>query len=118
MRQCTAIKANGERCTLPANGQQSLCWTHDPANAERRRQAASRGGKAKAAREVRDLKAEIRNVIADVKTGELDRNDASVMIQAYRALLEYIKVERNVYIEEDLATRLEELKSGEHPHAS
>jgi hypothetical protein len=89
-----------------------LCWTHDPANAERRRQAASRGGKAKAAREVRDLKAEIRDVIAGVKNGSLDRNNAAVMIQAYRALLEYIKVERNVYIQEDLAREVEELKSG------
>jgi hypothetical protein len=118
MRQCTAITANGRRCTLPANGQQGLCWTHNPANAERRRRNASSGGKAKAAREVRDLKAEIRDVIAEVKDGSLDRNSAAVMIQAYRALLEYIKVERNVYIEDDLAARLEELKSGEHPHAS
>jgi hypothetical protein len=117
MRQCTAITANGRRCTLPANGQQGLCWAHDPANAERRRRNASSGGKAKAAREVRDLKAEIRDVIAEVKDGSLDRNNAAVMIQAYRALLEYIKVERHVYIEEDLAARLEELRN-ERPNAS
>jgi hypothetical protein len=119
MRQCTAITAKGERCTLPANGQQEgLCWTHDPANASRRRHTASRGGKAKAAKEVRDLKAEIRDVITNVKAGDLDRNDAAVMIQAYRALLEYIKLERSVVLEDDLAARIEELQRGQRPHAS
>ena len=110
MRQCTAITANGRRCTLPANGQQGLCWTHDPANAERRRRNASSGGKAKAAREVRDLKAEIRDVIAEVKDGTLDRNDAAVMVQAYRALKDFIELERRVKETDELAAEIEELK--------
>ena len=110
MRQCTAITANGERCTLPANGQQGLCWTHDPANAERRRRNASSGGKAKAAREVRDLKAEIRGVIAEVKDGSLDRNDAAVMIQGYRALKDLIALERQVRETDELAAEIEDLK--------
>ena len=40
--------------------------------------------------EVRDLKEEIRNLIADVRSGRIDRNDAGVIIQAYRALKDLI----------------------------
>ncbi len=78
----------------------------DPANAERRRRAASSGGKAKATREVQDLKAEIRDVITGVKEGSLDRNDAAVMIQAYRALKDFIELERRVKETDQLAAEL------------
>ena len=57
-------------------------------------------------------------MIADVKAGDLDRLDAAVMIQAYRALLEYIKLERAVVLEDDLAARIQELERGQRPHAS
>ncbi len=36
MGVCRATKANGEPCTLPANGPQGLCWAHDPANHDKR----------------------------------------------------------------------------------
>ena len=116
--QCSFIKASGERCRGAVTGQHGLCWAHDPANAEQRRRVASRGGRGKANREAATLKDEIKGVIEDVKAGELDRNDAAVMIQAYRVLLEYIKLERAVILEDDLAGRLEDLKKSERPHAS
>jgi hypothetical protein len=110
MRQCTAITANGERCTLPANGQHGLCWAHDPANAEKRRRTASKGGRSKANREVAVLKEEIKSVISEVKAGELDRNDAAVMIQGYRTLKDFIELERRVHETDQLAAEIEELK--------
>jgi hypothetical protein len=115
--KCSAITRAGTRCRRSAEGQNGLCFAHDPANAERRRRTAARGGRGKANKEVATLKDEIRDVIAGVKSGDLDRNDAAAMIQAYRALLEYIKLERAVVVEDDLAVRLEALKS-ERPHAS
>jgi hypothetical protein len=45
-------------------------------------------------REVADLKQEIKGLIVDVKGGELDCNDAAVMVQAYRALTGFIELER------------------------
>ena len=118
MDVCRATKANGEPCTLPANGSHGLCWAHAPENAEKRRRAASKAARAKGNKEVATLKDEIKGVIEDVKAGELDRNDAAVMIQAYRALLEYIKLERAVVLEDDLAARIEELRRGQRPRAS
>ena len=47
MRQCSANKRDGARCTLPAQGESGLCWAHDPANAEKRRKGQSRGGRSK-----------------------------------------------------------------------
>jgi len=108
--QCTATKRNKERCTLPANGPHGLCWAHDPANAEKRRRVASRGGRGKANREVAALKDELKSVITDVRAGDLDRNDAAVMIQGYRALKDLIALERQVKETDELAAEIEELK--------
>ena len=108
--QCGFIKASGERCRGAATGQHGLCWAHDPKNADRRRRTASRGGKAKANKEVLVLKGEIKAVIADVRAGDLDRNDAAVMIQAYRALKDFIALERQVKETDELAAEIEDLK--------
>lgn len=110
MQVCRATKANGEPCTLPANGPQGLCWAHAPENAEKRRRAASRAAKCKGNKEVVVLKEEIKAVIADVRSGNLDRNDAAVMVQAYRALKDFIALERQVRETDELAAEIEELK--------
>jgi hypothetical protein len=108
--QCSFIKPSGERCRGAATGQNGLCWAHDPANAQKRRRTASRGGRAKANREVDDLKEEIKTVISDVKAGDLDRNDASVMIQGYRALKDFISLERQIHETDVLAVEIEEIR--------
>jgi hypothetical protein len=110
MAVCRATKANGEPCTLPANGPQGLCWAHAPENAEKRRRAASKAARSKGNREVATLKDEIKAVITDVKSGNLDRNDAGVMIQGYRALKDFIALERQIKETDELAAELEELK--------
>lgn len=109
-RQCTAIKANGERCTQSANEPQGLCWAHDPAHAETRRRNASRAGRAKALTEVKTLKEEIKGVITDVRSEALDRNNAAVMLQGYRALREFVELERRVKETDELTAEIEELK--------
>jgi hypothetical protein len=80
MSRCRETKANGELCTLPASGPQGLCWAHDPANRAQRSRMASRAARSKGNKEVTILKEEIKALIADVRSGELDRNDAAVMV--------------------------------------
>jgi hypothetical protein len=87
-----------------------MCWLHDPARAEQRHRHASKAARLKGNKEVALLKEEIKAVIADVKAGELDRNDAQVMIQGYRALKDFIALERQVRETDELATEIEELK--------
>ena len=107
---CKATKRNGEPCTLPANGQQGLCWAHDPKNAERRRKGASRGGKAKANRELPSIKALLEDLTGQVLTGELPTGPAAVANQLINTRLRAIEQERKLRELEELAERLEALE--------
>jgi hypothetical protein len=109
MNQCGATKANGERCTLPAKGSHGLCWSHDPKNAEKRRRNASKAATAKADREIRETKAEIRDLIKAVREEDFDVSKANTINRLYQTLLQYIIVERGIYREDDLAQRIREL---------
>src|SRR5215217_4702321 len=110
MRQCSGIRRNGERCTQTVEPPNAYCWHHAPERAEERWRAASKAGRSKPNAEVRSLKEEIKAVIADVRGGDLDRNDAAVMIQGYRALKDFISLERQVKETDELAAEIEGLK--------
>jgi hypothetical protein len=109
MNRCSATKANGERCTLPAKGSHELCWTHAPENAEKRRRNASKAATAKADKEIRDTKAEIRELVRMVREEDFDVSKANAVNRLYQTLLQYIIVERGIYREDDLAQRIREL---------
>lgn len=110
MDRCRAIKANGERCKLQA-GESGFCWAHDPKNAGQVRRRASKGGKSRAGQEVHALKQEVKDLIASVKAGEADRSDATVMLQGYRVLKDYIELERKSADLDELLERLERLEN-------
>jgi hypothetical protein len=109
MNQCSATKANGERCTLPAKGSHGLCWTHAPENAAKRRRNASKAATAKADKEVKEVKREIRDLIAMIRDEGFDPTAANAINRLYNTLLAYILAERGIYREEDLAVRIREL---------
>jgi hypothetical protein len=110
MSTCSGITRQGQRCTLSAQGSSGMCWLHDPARADQRHRHASKAARSKGNKEVSTLKEEIKRVITDVKAGDLDRNDAAVMIQGYRALKDFIALERQVRETDELAAEIEELK--------
>jgi hypothetical protein len=112
MSQCSFTKPNGERCKLAAQGPQSVCWSHDPKNAEQRRKQASRAATAKADKEVREVKREIRELIHAVREDGFDVSAANTINRLYQTLLQYILAERGIYREEDLAVRIRELGEG------
>ena len=49
-------------------------------------------------------------MISEVKAGTLDRNDAAVMIQGYRALKDFVELERRVKETDELAAEIAELR--------
>jgi len=110
MRRCSGIKPDGAQCTLTVEPPERYCWHHTPERAEERRRTASKAARSRPSTEVRTIKEEIKAVIADVKGGELDRNDAAVMIQGYRALKDFIALERQVKETDQLAAEIEDLK--------
>ena len=111
MTICTATKRNGEPCTLPVGGKQGLCWAHDPKNADRRRRGASRGGKAKASREIPAIKALLSDLTEQVLAGELPTGPAAVANQLINTRLRAIEIERKIREAEELEARLEALES-------
>ena len=94
---------------MAAQGQQGVCWNHDPKNAEQRRKQASRAATVKADEEVREVKREIRDLIKAVRDEGFDPTAANAINRLYQTLLQYIIVERGIYREDDLAQRIREL---------
>jgi hypothetical protein len=95
-----------------AQGQQGVCWNHDPKNAKQRRRQASKAATAKADREVRRVNREIRDLIKAVREDGFDVSAANTINRLYQTLLQYILAERGIYREEDLAVRIRELGEG------
>jgi hypothetical protein len=110
MARCAGNKGDGSRCTTIVHGGQQYCYWHDPDRAGERSRNASKGGKARASREVVGLKQELRALKDDVLAGRVDRNDAAVCVQIYRALKDFVELERRVKETDDLAREIEELK--------
>ena len=110
MNQCSATKPNGERCKRTADGPEGYCWAHDPKNAAERHRSASRAATAKADREVREIKAEIRDLVRLVREEDFDVSKANAINRLFGTLLQYIIVERGIFREDDLAARIKELQ--------
>lgn len=119
-RQCTAIKAGGGRCSNKAQPGQGVCWSHNPANRERVRANAAKGGQTRSRRpvdELENIKGQVKGIAARVFQGSIDRSTAAVLGQLYNVLLRSVEIQRRLdhqrELEEqvaDLRTRLEEVK--------
>jgi hypothetical protein len=107
---CRANKRDGSPCTTPANGANGYCWAHDPANAERRRRTASRGGRGKGGGELPDLKKQLKGLAADVLEGKVDRGAAAVVNQLLNTVVRVVEQERKERELGEMAERLEALE--------
>src|SRR5215203_746971 len=96
MARCAAIKPNGERCRLDAQEKHDMCWAHAPENHEKRRKRASRGGRAKANRELPELKTLLSDLTDKVLAGNLETGRAAVANQLINTRLRAIEVERKI----------------------
>ena len=110
MAVCRATKANGEPCTLSANGPQGLCWAHDPANRDKRRRMASRAARSKPSRELSAIKQHLSELTDDVLAGSVDRGAAAVANQLINTRLRAIELERKIKETQELEERIEALE--------
>jgi 5'-deoxynucleotidase YfbR-like HD superfamily hydrolase len=110
MAVCRATKANGEPCTLAANGPQGFCWAHDPANREKRRRMASKAARSKPNREIPAIKALLEDLIERVLAGDLETGRAAVANQLINTRLRAIETERKIKETEELEARIEALE--------
>jgi len=108
--RCKATNRDGTPCTLPARDSNGFCWAHDPANADRRSKAASKGGKSRRGGEVAEIKKRIRTLVDEVVEGKVDRGKASVAFQGLGVLKGFLELERKIRETEEIEARLAELE--------
>jgi hypothetical protein len=108
-RHCPATKRNGDRCSGSVPEGKYHCWFHDPANSDKRKRAASRGGKGNRSRVSRDLHKLLEDLTAQVVAGDLEPYPASVAGQLVGVRLRLLEYERRVRETDTLELRLEEL---------
>ena len=110
MARCRTTKANGERCKAAATASNGYCWAHDPKNAAKRQRTASKAGRGKPSREIRDLKDELRVLAEDVLAGRVERGLAAVVNQIHNSRAKLIELERKIREADEFETRLEALE--------
>jgi hypothetical protein len=110
MAVCSGIKRDGGRCTATVEPPQGYCWWHDPANADKRKRAASRGGRGRGGSELADLKRQARELAAGVLGGEVETGKAAVANQIFNTLIRAIEQERKNLETGELVERLEQLE--------
>lgn len=105
MARCEAKRCDGEQCKAEARPGSTYCIFHDPAVAEKRREAKSRGGKASRKppaclppetpplplASVSDVIAGVGRTINDVLTGRLDTKIANAAGVLFGVLLRAIE---------------------------
>jgi hypothetical protein len=115
MARCSGFKPDDSPCERIVGASQTYCYAHDPARADERKRAASRGGKrggrGRPMAELQGVKGKLEDLAEDVLQGRKDRGDAAVAGQLYNTLIRAIGMELKVKEQLDLLVRLEELES-------
>ena len=110
---CSVTTQYGRPCQNPAPPGKTVCWSHDPENAERRRRNARAGGVAAhspATLEIGELKDELKALARDVKEGKVAPAIATVLNQLLNTLLRAIEQDRKIKETEELEERLAALE--------
>ena len=114
LRQCRGTKRDGSGCTVSVEPPNAYCWWHDPAHADERRRAASRGGKSKPNREIATVKALVEDltnrVIGAEGTEPLSASAGAVAAQLINVRLRAIELERKIKETEELEERVAALE--------
>jgi hypothetical protein len=111
--QCSAIAGSGQRCRGVAVRGSDLCAAHHPDYRERRRSGAKRGGSKRpgASAELVAVKRELRDVVAAVRDGSLDRGTGAVIGGLYNTLLRALELQRKWHESDVLEARIEALEA-------
>jgi|ERR671921_414372 hypothetical protein len=110
MPRCRETKPDGTPCERIVGASQDYCYAHDPSKAEERRRNAARGGRAKGAGELTELKKQLKDLASDVLDGSVERGRAAVANQILNTVIRAIEQERKIKEAEELEARLEALE--------
>ena len=114
MNRCLGTKRDNSPCTVSVESPQTYCWWHDPANADKRKQAASKGGKrggrGRPSVELARLQGRFEELADKVLAGEVERGVGAVagqLLNGARACMRDALAARE---QEELIERLEALE--------
>ena len=110
--KCAGTKRDNSPCTATVEPPQRFCWWHDPGNADKRRRAASKAGKAKPNRELASIKTRLSDLADDVLADKVEKGVAAVASQVLNVYLRAMSVELRVREQMELIERLESLEEG------
>jgi hypothetical protein len=115
MNRCLGTKRDNSPCTVTVEPPTTYCWWHDPANAEKRKQAAARGGK-RAGRgrpqaELANIKQRLSDLADDVLAGRVAKGTGAVVSQVLNVYLRAVSVELKAREQLELIERLEALEA-------
>lgn len=108
--RCSGFKRDGAHCTLPARGSNRFCWAHDPKYAEQRRKAASRAGKGKASKAIKELHELLKDLTDRVISGGLETSRGAAANQLISTRIRLLEHERRIKELEEFEERLVELE--------
>ena len=108
--RCGGIKRDGSPCTATVEPPQRFCWWHDPANADKRRRAASKAGRSKPSRELANIKERLSELADDVLEGRQDKGVAAVASQVLNVYLRAIEIERKIREADEIEDRISRLE--------
>jgi hypothetical protein len=108
--RCAGTKRDNSPCTATVEPPQRFCWWHDPANADKRRRAASKAGKSKPSRELTGIKQRLSDLADDVLEGRQEKGVAAVASQVLNVYLRAVSVELKAREQLEIVERLESLE--------
>jgi len=110
MKESAANTNNCTTCIAYAEGLRGPCYLHSPERAEERQINNSKAAKSKTNAELRTLKKEVKEIIAEVKAGTRDRNDATALFQGFRVMRDLLELQRRIRETDELAADIQALK--------
>ncbi len=88
VRTCKGETEAGRPCRRSPSRNSNFCLAHDPARRDEHAKASRLGGMARHAPETLGLKAEVRELMTAMRSGEVSAGVGSVLLQAIRLLRE------------------------------
>jgi hypothetical protein len=115
MHRCLGTKRDNSPCTVTVEPPQTYCWWHDPANADKRKQAAARGGKrggrGRPQVELANIKDRLQELVEDVLEEKVDKGVAAVASQVLNVYLRAVSMEMKLREVEELERRMDEIEA-------
>jgi hypothetical protein len=114
MNRCLGTKRDISPCTVTVEPPKTYCWWDDPANAETRKQAASKGGKrggrGRSQAELARLGARFEELADKVLYGEVERGVGAVVGQLLNGARACVRDGLAAPEQEELIARIEQLE--------